>query len=316
MITAATSLQKPKPTGIKKVLHDVWASRWLQLLILPGLIYFIIFKYIPIYGVQIAFKDYTLWEGITGSAWVGLKHFKNFFTGPYAYRVIRNTLLLNFYNLIFGFPLPILFALLLNEVKQVFFKKFVQTVSYLPHFISTAAVIGILVMMVSPGSGIVNKIITMFGAEPIYFMIEPGWFRTLYVISGIWTGLGWGAIIYIAALSAVDQGLYEAAAIDGANRFHLMFHISLPSIMGTVVVMFILRVGSMMSVGSEKVLLMYNELTYETADVISTYVYRRGLEHSEYSFSTAVEMFNSIVNIIFLWVANSLSRKFTESSLW
>ena len=171
-------------------------------------------------------------------------------------------------------------------------------------------------MMVSPGSGIVNKIITMFGAEPIYFMIEPGWFRTLYVISGIWTGLGWGAIIYIAALSAVDQGLYEAAAIDGANRFHLMFHISLPSIMGTVVVMFILRVGSMMSVGSEKVLLMYNELTYETADVISTYVYRRGLEHSEYSFSTAVEMFNSIVNIIFLWVANSLSRKFTESSLW
>ena len=145
MITAATSLQKPKPTGIKKVLHDVWASRWLQLLILPGLIYFIIFKYIPIYGVQIAFKDYKLRDGITGSAWVGLKHFKNFFTGPYAYRVIRNTLLLNFYNLIFGFPLPILFALLLNEVKQVFFKKFVQTVSYLPHFISTAAVIGILV---------------------------------------------------------------------------------------------------------------------------------------------------------------------------
>ena len=315
-MSTATSLQNTKPTGFKKVLHDIWASRWLQLLILPGLIYFIIFKYIPIYGVQIAFKDYKIRDGITGSAWVGFKHFKTFFTGPYAFKLIRNTLLLNFYNLIFGFPLPILFALLLNEVKSVFFKKFVQTVSYLPHFISLAAVIGMLSMFVAPSTGIVNKIINFFGGESIAFLTEPGWFRTLYVISGIWTGLGWGAIIYIAALAAVELGLYEAAAIDGANRFHLMFHISLPSIMGTVVVMFILRVGSMMSVGSEKVLLMYNELTYETSDVISTFVYRRGLQNNDYSFSTAVEMFNSIVNIIFLWVANSLSRKFTESSLW
>ena len=316
MSMSTASYQSKKPTGIKKLLLDIWHTRFLQLLILPGLIYFIIFKYIPIYGVQIAFKDYKLALGITGSPWVGLKHFETFFTGPYAWRLIRNTLLLNFYNLIFSFPLPIIFALLLNEVKPVLFKKFVQTVSYLPHFISLTAIIGMLSMFVSPSIGIVNKAIQAFGFEPIYFMSEPAWFRPLYVLSGIWTGLGWGAIIYIAALAGVDQGLYEAAAIDGANRFQLMWHVSLPSIKGTIVIMFIMRVGAMMSVGSEKVLLMYNELTYETADVISTFVYRRGLQNNEYSFSTAVDVFNSVVNIILLICANTISRKLTESSLW
>ena len=316
MSTSVTPVKREKPTGFKKLLRDIWNSRYLQLLILPGLIYFIIFKYIPIYGVQIAFRDYKLADGITGSRWVGLKHFRTFFTGPYAWRLIRNTLLLNFWSLICEFPLPIIFALLLNEVRPIKFKKFVQTVSYLPHFISLAAIIGMLSMFVSPSIGIVNKAIMALGHEPIYFMSDPNWFRPLYIISGIWTGLGWGAIIYIAALSGVDQGLYEAASIDGANRWRLMWHISLPSIKGTIVVMFILRIGSMMSVGSEKVLLMYNELTYEKADVISTFVYRRGLQKAEYSFSTAVDVFNSIVNIILLITANTLSRKLTESSLW
>lgn len=317
MNVAQTPVNVPgRKSRFHRFLLDLWASRYLQLLILPGLVYFIIFKYIPIYGVQIAFRDYKLRDGITGSQWVGLKHFQTFITGPYFWQLVRNTLLLNIYSLAFTFPLPIVFSLLLNEVRPLFFKKFIQTVSYLPHFISLAAIIGMLSMLVSPSIGIVNKIIMALGGESIYFMTEPRWFRTLYVVSGVWTGLGWGAIIYIAALAGVDVQLYEAASIDGANRVHLMWHVSLPAIKNTIVVMFILRVGSMMSVGSEKVLLMYNELTYDTADVISTFVYRRGLQKNEYSFSTAVDMFNSIINILLLVSANWLSSKFTESSLW
>jgi putative aldouronate transport system permease protein len=299
-----------------RLLLDIWNTRYLQLMIIPFLIYFIIFKYIPIYGVTIAFKDYKVVRGIAGSPWVGLRHFMTFFKGPYFVRLVRNTLLLNVYNLVFTFPLPIIFALLLNEVRPLIFKKFVQTVSYLPHFISLAAVIGMLVMFVSPGTGIVNKIITALGGEAIYFMAEPRWFRPLYVISGVWIGLGWSAIIYIAALAGVDVELYEAASIDGATRVKLMWHVSLPSIKNTVVVMLILRIGQMMSLGAEKVLLMYNELTFDTADVISTFVYRRGLQYAEYSFSTAVDVFNSIINIILLVTANSLSRKYADSSLW
>jgi len=305
-----------KKSKFQKLLFDLWASRYLQLMILPGLVYFIIFKYMPIYGVQIAFRDYKLRDGIVGSRWVGLKHFETFITGPYFFQLVRNTLLLNFYSLLFTFPLPIIFSLFLNEVRPLVFKKFIQTVSYLPHFISLAAVIGMLSMMVSPSIGIINKIIEALGGESIYFMAEPRWFRTLYVISGIWTGLGWGAIIYIAALAGVDMQLYEAASIDGANRVQLMWHVSLPAIKNTIIVMLILRIGQMMSVGSEKVLLMYNELTFETADVISTFVYRRGLQKNEYSFSTAVDMFNSVINIILLVSANWLSARFTESSLW
>lgn len=305
-----------KKSKFQKLLLDLWASRYLQLLILPGLVYFIIFKYMPIYGVQIAFRDYKLRDGIVGSRWVGLKHFETFITGPYFLKLVRNTLLINLYSLLFTFPLPILFALFLNEVRPLMFKKFIQTVSYLPHFISLAAVIGMLSMMVSPSIGIINKIIEALGGQSIYFMTEPRWFRTLYVASGVWTGLGWGAIIYIAALAGVDMQLYEAASIDGANRVQLMWHVSLPAIKNTIIVMLILRIGQMMSVGSEKILLMYNELTFETGDVISTFVYRRGLQKNEYSFSTAVDMFNSVINIIMLVSANWLSARFTESSLW
>ncbi|MGI5898904.1 MAG: ABC transporter permease [Christensenellales bacterium] len=313
--TNAKTVPRPK-SRVSRLLWDIWNTRYLQLMIIPGLIYFIIFKYIPIYGVTIAFKDYKVVRGIAGSPWVGFKHFLTFFNGPYFVRLVRNTLLLNVYSLVFTFPLPVIFALLLNEVRPLIFKKFVQTVSYLPHFISLAAVIGMLVMFVSPGTGIVNKIMTALGGDVIYFMAEPRWFRSLYVISGVWIGLGWSAIIYIAALAGVDVELYEAASIDGATRVKLMWHVSLPSIKNTVVVMLILRIGQMMSLGAEKVLLMYNELTFDTADVISTFVYRRGLQYAEYSFSTAVDVFNSIINIILLVTANSLSRKYADSSLW
>lgn len=306
-----------RPTGIKRILISLKNSAWLQLLMLPGLIYFIIFKYIPMYGVVIAFKDYRIVDGIFGSEWVGLKHFLAFFNNPYAGRLIRNTLIISAYSLVFTFPLPIIFALLLNELRPLWYKRFVQTVSYLPHFISLTAVIGMIVMFVSPSQGIVNKLLhSLFGVEPIHFLAEAKWFRTLYITSEVWTGLGWSAIIYIAALSGVDMELYEAAAIDGATRVKQMIHVSLPSIKTTIIVLLILRLGGMMSVGSERVLLLYNTLTYETADVISTYVYRRGLTYFEYSFATAVDVFNSVINIMLLVIANALSRKFAESSLW
>ncbi len=306
-----------RPTGIKRLLISLKGSAWLQLLMLPGLIYFIIFKYIPMYGVVIAFKDYRIVDGIFGSEWVGLKHFIAFFNNPYAGRLIRNTLIISVYSLVFTFPLPIIFALLLNELRPLWYRRFVQTISYLPHFISLTAVIGMIVMFVSPSQGIINKLLqAVFGIEPIHFLAEAKWFRTLYITSEVWTGLGWSAIIYIAALSGVDMELYEAAAIDGATRVKQMIHVSIPSIKTTIIVLLILRLGGMMSVGSERVLLLYNTLTYETADVISTYVYRRGLTYFEYSFATAVDVFNSVINIILLVVANALSRKFTESSLW
>ena len=238
----AKPVVKKKKKGIQKVLSDFWASRYLQLLILPGLAYYIIFCYIPMYGVIIAFKDYRLVDGIMGSEWVGFQHFIDFFENPWCWQLIRNTFLLNFYNLLFAFPLPIIFALLLNEVRSVRYRKFIQTVSYLPHFISTVAICGMVVMFLSPSIGIVNRVITALGGEAIYFMIEPRWFRTIYIASDLWTDLGWGAIIYIAALSNVEQQLYEAAYIDGANRIQMMWRISLPSIKNTIVVLLILRI--------------------------------------------------------------------------
>jgi len=208
-------------------------------------------------------------------------------------------------------------ALFLNELKNGFYKRFVQTVSYLPHFISTVSIVGMLFMLLSPTTGIINVVLTkVFNVEPIYFMVEPGWFRTIYIASGLWTGVGWGAIIYLAALSNVNEELYEAAKIDGATRIQMMFHISIPCILPTIIIKLILEIGSMLSLGSEKILLMQNPLTYEVSDVISTFVYRRGIEHAEYSFSTAVGLFNSVVDIILLTIANYVARKFTENSLW
>ena len=302
---------------LKQLAKGIYKTRYLQLLALPGLIYFLIFQYVPMYGVIIAFKDYKVQDGIMGSDWVGFANFIKFFKNPYFWRLIRNTLLINIYQLLFVFPIPIAFALLLNELHNKYYKRFVQTVSYLPHFISLPAIIGILVMFLSPTDGMINKFIVEFlGGESIYFMADPGWFRPLYIISSIWTGIGWGAIIYLAALSNVDQSLYEAAGIDGATRFQMMRHISIPSIAPTIIIMLLLNIGKIMSLGSEKVLLMQSPLNYETSDVISTFVYRRGLQYAEYSYTTAVSVFNSIINIVILVIANRVSKKVSETSLW
>ena len=300
----------------KNLIVEIYKTRYLQLLVLPGLIYFIIFQYIPMYGIIIAFQDYKVRDGILGSKWIWFDNFIKFFNHPHFPRLIRNTLVINIYQIIFVFPIPIIFALLLNEVKNKYYKRTVQTISYLPHFISLPAIVGMMIMFLSPSGGIVNKIIEAFGGESIYFFAEPSWFRPLYIISDIWTSTGWSAIIYIASLSGVNSELYESATIDGANRWQQMWYVSIPAISPTIIIMLLLSIGKLMSLGSEKVLLMQTSLNYETSDVISTFVYRRGLEYAEYGFSTAVSVFNPVINIILLSVANNVARKVSDTSLW
>lgn len=298
-----------------------WSSikrtRYLQLMVLPGLIYFIIFHYVPMYGLLIAFKNYNSLLGIWGSPWIGFLQLERFFNHPNFYRLVRNTFMLNLYGLIWGFPAPILLALFINEVRVKTFRRAVQTISYLPNFISTVAVVGMVAMLFSPQGGYVNIILNrLFGMDSQYFMADTSWFRTLFIGSSIWQSAGFGAIIYLASLSGVDPQLYESATIDGANRFQQILHITLPGIKATIMILLILNVGSMMSSSTEKVLLMQMPLTYEVSDIIGTYVYRRGLQHAEYSYGTAVGLFNSVINVILIVSANLISRKVTQESLW
>jgi putative aldouronate transport system permease protein len=291
-------------------------SKYLLILFLPGLLYYIIFRYLPMYGVIIAFKDFNAVKGILGSEWVGMKHFISFFNNPNAWRLIRNTIALSGYGLLWGFPAPIILALLLNEIKNSSAKRIFQTVSYMPHFISTVIVVGMVINFLSPTDGIINKFIVAFGGEPIFFMKEPGWFRTVYIASGIWKEVGWGAIIYIAALTGINPEIYEAAIVDGANRWKQLIHVTLPGIAPTVTIMLILRIGSLMDVGFEKVMLLYNSLLYEKADIISTYVYRRGIEGANFSFATAIGLMDSLIGLVLIVSANKISKKISEESLW
>ncbi len=292
------------------------AQRYLLLLLLPGLIYYVIFRYYPMYGATIAFKDFDFRAGIADSEWVGLKYFKQFIEGPYFFRLVKNTFLISFYDLIFSFPAPIIFALMLNEVRSKRYKKVVQTVSYLPHFISVVILVGLMKTMFSPNGGVVNSIIEAFGGEPINFFMEKSWFRTLYVGSGIWQGFGWGSIIYLATIAGIDTQLYEAAHMDGAGRFRCMWNITLPCIKPTIVIMLILRLGRLLSVGFEKIILMYSPATYEVSDVISSYVYRYGIMQANYSFGTAVDLMNSVVALVLIVITNKISQKVSETSLW
>jgi len=314
------AISKPsQPSRWQELKKDLIRNRNLYLMVLPIVVYYFIFHYIPMYGVQIAFKDFTPAKGIWGSPWVGLEKFREFFVYDsfYVWRIIRNTILINVYDIIFGFPAPIIFALLLNEIKNSIYKRTLQTVSYMPHFISTVVMVGIILDFFSR-DGLINQILKSLGviSEPISFMTEPGWFRPIYVGSGIWQHMGWGSIIYLAAISNIDPQLYEAALIDGAGRFKQAIYVTLPGIMPTIIIMFILRVGGIMNVGFEKVYLMYNPLTYETADVISTYVYRKGLLEMDYSYGTAVGLFNSLINFALVVITNQISKKLTETSLW
>ncbi len=299
----------------KRLLKDLAANKVLYLMILPIIAYYIVFHYGPIYGLQIGFKKYSPGLGILGSPWVGLDHFVNFFRSYYFWRLIRNTFLINFYGLIFSFPMPILFALLLNELRSNKFKRTVQTISYLPHFISIVVICGMITDFVA-SDGLINDLIVLLGGERAPLLQKPGLFRTIYISSGIWQGMGFRSIIFIAALSQIDQQLYEAAIIDGAGRLKRAWHITLPGIAPTVVILLILNIGRLLSLGFEKILLLYNPITYETADVISTFVFRKGLEQYDFSYSTAVGIFNSVINFTLLIIANNVSRKVSDYSLW
>ncbi|MEF2247788.1 ABC transporter permease [Paenibacillus sp. IITD108] len=297
------------------IITDISKNKMLYLMAIPVIAYYAIFHYGPMYGLQIAFKDFSPAQGITGSPWLGFQHFSDFFNGYYFWRLIRNTVLINIYELVFGFPAPIILALLLNELRHQLFKRFVQTISYLPHFISIVVVVGMMVDFFAR-DGIVNQLLVFFGVESVAFMREPGWFRTLFVSSGIWQGVGWGTIIYLAAMSTIDPSLYEASKMDGAGRFKQVVHITLPGIMPTIAILFILNMGSMLTVGSEKVLLMYNPQTYETADVISTYVYRKGILESNYGYTAAVGLFNAVISFLLIVGANSFSKRISDNKLW
>lgn len=299
----------------KSIVKQIKKNRYLYLIMLIPLIYYIIFHYLPMYGVIVAFKDYNIVKGIMASDWVGFKHFQKFITDSYFWKLVRNTLLLNVYGLVWGFPLPIILAILLNELSHNKLKRIIQTVSYLPHFISTVVVCGMVVNFLST-DGLINGIIQAFGGEKIQFLMYPEYFRTIFTSTGIWQSMGWNSIIYLAALTAVDQEVVEAALIDGANRFQRIRHVTIPAIMPTISIMLIMNLGKLMNLGYEKILLLYNGSTYETADVISTYVYRRGILANDLSYATAVGLFQSVVGIILLVSANKISKKLSENSLW
>ncbi|RIX51308.1 sugar ABC transporter permease [Paenibacillus nanensis] len=291
-------------------------NKYLWLLFLPCLIYYLVFRYAPMFGLVITFKDYNLFKGVWASEWVGFKYYRMFFENPDFFLLMKNTFLLGVYNLAFGFPAPIILALLLNEVRKAAFKRFVQTVSYLPHFISNVIVASMVIMFLSPTGGLINELIQAFGFKPINFMNEPGMFRWIYVISEIWQHIGWETIIYLAALTAVDPQLYEAASIDGASRMRKLWHVTLPGISFAIVITLILNIGSVLEIGFEKVFLMQNPAIYETADIISTYVYRVGMEQGNFSYGAAIDLFMGIISLIFIYTANFISRRVSETSLW
>lgn len=294
----------------------LWRDRWLYLMVLPVVVYYIVFHYVPMAGVVIAFKQYDPFTGIVESPWVGFKHFLRFFDSIYFFRLIRNTILLNVYGLVVGFPAPIILALMLNEVTRPLFKRVVQTISYLPYFCSTVVIVGIVVNFLSPTTGMVNQVIKALGGQPIAFLSSPEWFRHVYVWSGVWQGVGWSSIIYLAALAGIDPALYEAAEMDGAGRFAKMWHISIPGIAPVIMVLLLLNLGNMLNVGFEKVFLLYNPSTYSSADVISTYVYRAGLLEQQYDFGAAVGLFNSVVSLVLLTAFNWLAGKLGQQTLW
>ncbi len=304
-------------SGRKSILKEYMKSRYLFLLLLPAIIWYIIFQYIPMYGALIAFKDFKPMIGIMESPWVGFKHFERIISGTTDFaRVLRNTIVISFLRILFGFPAPILFAILLNEVRNTFFKKITQTISYLPHFLSWVILAGIITQILSPSVGVVNKAIESFGGTPIYFLTKGNWFVFILIFSGVWQGIGWGSIIYIASITSVDPQLYEAAIIDGAGRLKQVIYITLPSITPVITIMLIFTVGGILNAGFDQIFNLYNPVVYDVADIIDTYVYRVGLVSFDYSFSTAVGLFKNLVGFALVILTNLIARRLGEYGIW
>lgn len=304
-----------KNAFLPRFIRDFALNKYLYLMMVPVIAYYAVFHYAPMYGAIIAFKEYTPMKGILGSEWVGLANFQSFFSSYYFWRILKNTVIISLYSLCFEFPAPILLAILINEVRHKLFKRWVQSITYMPYFVSLVVICGMIKDFTNSG-GIINTMLTYLGGDGKALLQKPELFRTIYILSEIWQKIGWESIIYIAALMGIDQEQYEAARMDGANRFKQIWYITLPGIMPTIAIMFILRMGNLLNVGFEKIILLYNPVTYDTADVISSFVYRKGLLEFGWSYSSAVGLFNSVINLILLITANRISRKVNDSSLW
>ena len=295
--------------------HFKWEWQ-LYLLLAPTIIWFIVFLYTPMYGLQIAFKDFSLFKGISASPWVGFEHFETLFQSDQFMRAFWNTLKISALTLLFGFPAPIILALMFNEIINQTFKRTAQTIVYLPHFISTVIIAGIVITAFSPSAGIVNTVLGWFGIEPIYFLSKPEWFRPIFIGSGIWQEAGFSSIVFLTAIAGVNPALYESAAIDGASRWQMVWKITLLSILPTILIMLIIRIGNLMEVSFELIILLYQPATYSTADVVNTFIYRQGLESGRYDFAAAAGLFNAIVAFVLVMAANTLSKRYSKTSLW
>ncbi|MFC4101348.1 ABC transporter permease [Paenibacillus xanthanilyticus] len=299
-----------------KLLKDLIRDKWLYMMLLPGVLFFLIFKYVPMYGLLMAFQDYKPFTGFMNSPWVGFKHFERFFSEPQFGMLFRNTVILAIYNLVFFFPLPIILALMMNEVRHAKFKNFVQTLVYIPHFVSWVVVVGIFYMLFTTENGIINELLDRLTGDKIAFLLEPEWFRTMIISQSIWKEVGWGTVIFLAALAGVDLQQYEAARIDGAGRWRQLWHITLPAIRSTIIILFILRLGNFLDSGFEQIFLMLTPTNREVGEVFDTYVYTKGMTQAQYSYSTAVGLFKSVVGLVLVLGANWLAKRFGEEGVY
>lgn len=305
-----------RETRLQLILHHLRREWQLYVMLLPTIIWLILFLYKPMYGLQIAFKDYSIFRGITASPWIGFEHFETLFNNAQFLRALRNTVIISAYSLLFGFPVPILLALMFNEILNKFFKKSSQTIVYLPHFISSVIIAGIVITAFSPSAGIVNTLIGWFGLDPIYFLTRPEWFRPIFIGSTIWQEAGFQSIVYLAAIAGVSPTLYESAVVDGASRWQMMWKITLPSILPTIIIMLIIRIGNLMEVSFEMIILLYQPATYETADVVNTWIFRNGVQGGQYDLAAAAGLFNAVVAFVLVMTANTISKRYSRTSLW
>jgi len=302
-----------RPQRIWRHLRREWQ---LYLMLLPTIVWLLVFLYKPMYGLQVAFKDYSIFRGVAGSPWIGFEHFQTLFGNDQFLRALKNTVILSLYSLLIGFPVPIFLALMFNEVLNQTFKKTSQTIVYLPHFISSVIIAGIVITAFSPSAGVVNTIIGWFGIEPIYFLTKPEWFRPIFIGTGIWQEAGFQSIVYLAAIAGVSPTLYESAVIDGASRWQMMWKVTIPSILPTIIIMLIIRIGNVLEVSFEMIILLYQPATYETADVVNTFIFRQGIQAGQYDFAAAAGLFNAVVAFVLVITANSLSKRYSRTSLW
>ena len=317
LVIEAREATRDRRAGRLQRIGDHLRREWqLYAMLIPTILWLVIFLYKPMYGLQIAFKDYSIFRGVADSPWIGLEHFQTLFGSDQFLRALKNTIIISFYSLLFGFPMPILLALMFNEILNQTFKKTAQTIVYLPHFISSVIIAGIVITAFSPSAGIVNTILGWFGLDSIYFLTKPEWFRPIFVGTGIWQEAGFQSIVYLAAIAGVSPTLYESAVVDGASRWQMMWKITIPSIMPTIIIMLIIRIGNILEVSFEMIILLYQPATYQTADVVNTFIYRQGLQGGQYDFAAAAGLFNAVVAFILVMTANTIAKRYSRTSLW